>query len=51
MELILTKKKQFLPGSTKPQDFGAAPGYQTQIYLKNNQLIQLKVPNSYYRRT
>jgi len=23
------KKKEVLPGSTKPQDFGAAPGYQT----------------------
>ena len=26
---INQKKQSALPGSTKPQDFGAAPGYQT----------------------
>ena len=31
-----------LPGSSKPQDFGATPGYQLLIFQRSNQLLLLK---------
>ena len=33
-----TKKQKELPGSTKPQDFGAAPGYQTSNLPKEQSI-------------
>ena len=32
------KKKTTLPGSAKPQDFGAAPGYQTSNLPKEQSI-------------
>ncbi len=35
---LTTKKQKELPGSTKPQDFGAAPGYQTSNLPKEQSI-------------
>ena len=35
----LKKKQTNLPGTSKPQDFGANPGYQMSNLPKNKQLI------------
>ena len=44
MEKLLTleKKKTLLPGSTKPQDFGAAPAYQTSNLPKEQSLNSIE---------
>ena len=39
---ISQKKKKFLPGSTKPQDFGAAPGYQTTNLPKEQSINSIE---------
>ena len=36
------KQKAILPGSTKPQDFGAAPGYQMSNLPEEQRLVLLK---------
>ncbi len=37
-----TNKKAILPGSTKPQDFGAAPGYQTTNLPKEQSINSIE---------
>ncbi len=40
--VIEKKQKAILPGSTKPQDFGAAPGYQTSNLPKEQKISSIE---------
>jgi tol-pal system protein YbgF len=40
--IVLKEKKAVLPGSSKPQDFGAAPGYQTNNLPKEQSVNSIE---------
>ena len=45
MKIKIKIKKVKLPGTSKPQDFGATPGYSfTNDFLKSKKLFQLALP-------